>query len=87
MDIIFIEAESMTVQGTYSSIFKRYGKSWSIKPLGKGNGNWLLTRRSDVLIGGVSYRDFVLNHYNKSRLTRALFERFCDDVKNGKVKI
>lgn len=85
MSIVYIDPESRNVQGKYPDIVKRYGKTWHIQPLGGGNGNWLLTRKSDVLVNGVSYRDFVLNHYNKSRLTRALFERFCDDVENGRV--
>lgn len=87
MGIVFIESESMTVRGKSSDIYKRYGKSWTINMLGNGNGNWLLTRKSDVLVDGISYREKILNLYGKSRLTKNLFDRFCEDVKDGLVKI
>ena len=87
MEIVYIDSQSMTVQGKSPEVFKRYGKTWTIKPLGKGNGNWLLTRKSDVLVNGVSFRENVLHLYGKSRLTKNLFDRFCKDVENGKVNI
>ncbi len=87
MEFEYIESQSMTVQGKSSDIYKRYGKTWSIKPLGKGNGNWLITRKSDVLVNGVSYRENVLSLYGKTKLTRNLFDRFCKDVENGEVNI
>ena len=87
MGIVFIESQSMAVQGKSSDIYKRYGKTWTIKPLGNGNGNWLLTRKSDVLVNGVSYRENILTLYGKSRLTKNLFDRFCKDVENGLVNI
>ena len=87
MEIIFIPSQSMTVQGKKDAVFKSFGKSWFIRPLGGGNGNWLLTRSSDVLVNGVSYRAFILNLYNKSRLTEALVERFRNDLSNGVISI
>lgn len=87
MEFEYIESQYMTVQGKASDIYKRYGKTWTIRPLGKGNGNWLLTRKSDVLVNGVSYRENVLGLYGKTKLTRNLFDRFCKDVENGEVNI
>ena len=49
MQIVYIPSESMSVQGKKDEIYKRYGKDWNIREQGGGNGNWLLTRKSDVL--------------------------------------
>ena len=87
MHIIYIPSESMSVQGKRDEISKRYGKDWTIKEEGKGNGNWLLTKKSDVLVDGKSYRGFVLEHYNKSKLTEKLVDEFREDVKKGKITL
>lgn len=87
MEIIFIPSQALTIQGKRDAVYKTYGKSWFIRPLGGGNGNWLLTRSSDVLVNGVSYRAFILNLYNKSRLTEALVERFRNDLSDGVIAI
>ena len=87
MDIRYIESQSKTVQGKESEIRKKYGKEWDIHKLGGGNGNWLLTKKSDVLVDGVSYRDFVLEHYNKDKLTEALAERFRKDLEDGNIEL
>ena len=70
MQIVYIPSESMSVQGKKDEIYKRYGKDWNIREQGGGNGNWLLTRKSDVLVDGKSYRTFVLEHYGKSKQTQ-----------------
>ena len=62
-------------------------KDWNIREQGGGNGNWLLTRKSDVLVDGKSYRTFVLEHYGKSKLTAKLVDKFREDVANGKIKL
>lgn len=87
MQIIYIESESMSVQGKKDDIYKRYGKKWNIREQGGGNGNWLLTKKSDVFVDGKSYRNFVLEHYGKSKLTEKLVDKFREDVKNGEVKL
>lgn len=87
MQIRYVKSESMSVQGKRTEIFKKYGKEWSIKEQGGGNGNWMLTKRSDVLVDGKSYRDFVLEHYGKSRLTENLVEKFKEDIATGKVTL
>ena len=74
MQIVYIPSESMSVQGKKDEIYKRYGKDWNIREQGGGNGNWLLTRKSDVLVDGKSYRTFVL-------------DKFREDVANGKIKL
>lgn len=87
MQIVYVESKSMTVQGKKYEIYKRYGKEWNIREQGGGNGNWLLTQKSDVLVDGKSYRDFVLSHYGKARLTKNLVDKFKEDVKNNKIKL
>lgn len=72
MQIRYVESESMSVQGKRDEVYRRYGKEWNIREQGGGNGNWLLTKKSDVLVDGRSYRSFVLEHYGESRLTQKL---------------
>lgn len=86
-NIKYVKSDSKTVQGKWDTIVKQYGKEWFIKPLGGGNGNWLLTKKSDVQIDGKSYRNFILDHYGKCKLTKNLAAKFIDEVKNGKIKI
>ena len=87
MQIVYIPSESMSVQGKKDEIYKRYGKDWNIREQGGGNGNWLLTRKSDVLVDGKSYRTFVLEHYGKSKLTAKLVDKFREDVANGAIYV
>ncbi len=87
MLVIFIPSEQMTVQGKRDEVYKKYGKEWNIKEQGGGNGNWLLTKKSDVLVDGKSYRSFVLDHYGKSKLTKNLVDKFREDLTNGKIKL
>lgn len=87
MDIKYVESQSMPVQGKEDEIYKRYGKEWNIREQGNGNGNWLLSKKSDILVGGKSYREFVLEYYGKLRLTRKLYDRFVEDVKSKKVML
>ena len=86
MIINYIPSDSRSVQGKYADVLKKYGKEWNIKEEGKGNGNWLLTKKSDVLVDGKSYRNFVLEHYGKIKLTENLVDKFREDVKNGTIK-
>lgn len=85
MQIKYVESQSMAVQGKKSEIIRRYGKEWNIKEQGGGNGNWLLTKKSDVLVDGKSYRNYVLEHYGKLKLTQKLVDKFRDDVDNGTI--
>lgn len=87
MDIRFEESRRHHVQGSRNDVYKKYGGEWNIQELGGGNGNWLITKRSDVLVNGKSYRNFVLEHYGKSRLTENLVDKFRKDVEEGKVKL
>ena len=84
-DKIYIESQFMKVQGKANDIYKRYGKEWNIKDL--GFGNWLLTKKSDVLVNGLSHREKILELYHKTSLTRSLFERYCRDIESGKVVV
>ena len=84
---IYIESQSMKVQGKWEDIKKRYGDDWKKDALGNGNGNWLLTKKSDALINGVSHRKKILERYHKTCLTRSLFERYCHDIETGKVVV
>ncbi len=86
-DIIYIPSESMTVQGKKEEIYKKYGKEYHIQELGNGNGNYLLTKPSDVLVNGKSCRNFILDHYKKSKLTKKLVKKFKEDIKNNKINL
>ena len=83
----YIESDSRTVQGKRQDIFKQYGKEWRIQEQGHGNGNWLLTKKSDVLVDGKSYRSFILEHYDRVRLTYNLYEKFKEDVEAGEITL
>lgn len=87
MTVNYIPSDFREVQGSREVIYKKYGKEWKISPQGGGNGNWLLTRKRDVLVDGKSYRDFVLDYYGKSKLTNKLADIFRDDLKSGKIKL
>lgn len=87
MQISFIPSESMSVQGKKDEIYKKYGKEWSIREQGGGNGNWLLTKKSDIFVDGKSYRSFVLEHYDKSRLTENLANKFREDLTSGAIQL
>ena len=86
MSITYVDSQSITRQGKASEIYKKYGKEWNIKPLGGGNGNWLLTKPSDVRLNGRSCRSFVLSYYNRAKLTVKLVDKFCKDVEDNKIK-
>lgn len=85
MQIKYVKSESMPIQGKRNEIYEKYGEEWNIREQGGGNGNWLLTKNSDVLVDGKSYRSFVLDYYGKSKLTQNLVNKFIEDVENGKV--
>ena len=85
-NVRYVESISIPVQGTYEDVCKRY-KDYIIEELGKGNGNWLARKRSDVLINGTSYREFVLDHYGEDKLTKKLAKQFEDDLNAGKIKL
>lgn len=87
MSMYYIPAESDTVQGSKSEIYRKYGNEWNIREEGGGFGNWLLTKPSDVIVDGKSYRRFVLDYYGKSRLTEKLAEKFFTDLKSGKIQL
>ena len=87
MEIIYVPCESKTVQGKKHEIQKRYGKEWNIQARGKGNGNWLLTKKSDVLVNGISYRNFIKDYYGRDNVTEKLFNKFKEDIESGKIKL
>lgn len=81
-EIVYVHSESRIRQGKKEDLIRKY-PGWKIGELGGGNGNWLLTKKSDVLVDGVSYRDFVLEHYGKKKLTENLAQCFRNDVNAG----
>lgn len=87
LNIVYIKGDAIPVQGKKEEIYKKYGKEWHIQEHGNGNGNWLLTKLSDVLVNGKSYRDLVLEYYKKSKLTENLVEEFKKDIKNKKINL
>lgn len=87
MQIKYIESDSRTVQGKRNEVYRKYGNEWNIRQQGGGNGNWLLTKKSDILVDGKSYRSFVLDHYGRSKLTENLANKFIDDLKSGVIQL
>lgn len=88
MYVNYVKSFSITAQGTYEKVRKEYKEEdgYRIKELGGGNGNWLVTKPSDILVNGKSCREFVLNHYRRDRLTEKLAEQFRNDLDAGEVK-
>ena len=68
-------------------ILKHETECGKIQEQGGGNGNWLLTKKSDVLVDGKSYRSFVLEHYGRSKLTEKLADKFREDLASGAIKL
>ena len=85
--IYYVPSQRMTRQGKADEINKQYRKEWNISPRGGGNGNWLLTKPSNVLFNGKSCRSFVLEYYNGEKLTKGLVDKFREDVKNGNISL
>lgn len=87
MKIKYIPNESMKVQGKKNEVYKKYGNEWNISERGKGNGNWLLTKKSDILVDGKSYRSFALDYYGRIKLTENLANKFREDLMNGVIEL
>ncbi len=86
MDIKYIEFKQEIVKATENEISQNYGPEWNILRLGKSS-NWLVTRQSDILVNGKSYRDFVLKYYDTSKLSAKIFEKFKKDLAKGRIKL
>ena len=86
-NVEYVASDSMPCQGSLQDVRRKYGSEWIIKPCGGGNGNWLLLKNSDVLVNGKSCRDFVLEHYKKSKLTKSLAEKFSEELNNGRIQL
>ncbi|WP_318606318.1 hypothetical protein [Mitsuokella jalaludinii] len=81
-NIEYIPSEKMEIQGSKSEIFKKYGKEWHIREQGSGNGNWLLIKKSNVLINNKSYRKEVLKYYGREKLTEKLVNRLRKEIED-----
>ncbi len=84
-NIEYISSGKIEVQGSKSEIFKKYGKEWHIREQGFGNGNWLLIKKSNVLINNKSYRKEVLKYYGREKLTKKLVNRLCKEIEDGHI--
>ena len=87
MQVRFIPSQRMSVQGKQREIYQNMAMNGILRNSGGGNGNWLLTKKSDILVDGKSYRSFVLEHYGKSKLTENLANKFRDDLINGVIQL
>ena len=81
--ISYRPSDSMSVQGSRDEVFRRYANEWHISEEGGGHGNWLLTKKADVLVDGKSCREFILDHYSRKKITDKLAEKFQSDLENG----
>lgn len=73
--IVYVPSERKRDQGKYSEVARR-NKGCRITELGGGYGNWICYKEADVLVDGRSFRDAVLEYYNKEKLTENLVDRF-----------
>ena len=87
MNYYYINAYSTTKQGKREEIYQKYYPEWHIRELGKGNGNWILTKQSNVIVNGIRCREFVLDHYGKQKLTENLSNKFRQDLENGNIQL
>ena len=85
MSVTLIEGQKMKVQGKKQEVFKRY-KGWRIMSLGNGNGNWLVTKKCEVMVDGRERSDEVRKLYNREKITSNLIENLKEDMESGKVK-
>ena len=85
--VLYVPSESITFQGNDTEVQRRRKQGYSVRPLGGGGGNWLGIKRSDVLVNGESYREFVLDYYRRDKLTEALTKQFEQDLNTGKVTL
>lgn len=85
--VLYVPSESIPFQGNDSEVQRRRKQGYSVRARGGGGGNWLAIKRSDVLVNGESYREFVLDHYGRNNLTEALAKQFEQDLNTGKVTL
>lgn len=81
----FIPSDERPEQGKRDEIYAKYGKEWNIRELGGRHGNWLLTKKSDILINNQSYRKEVLEYYGRARLTERLADRLRQEINDGHI--
>lgn len=87
ISVFYQNSEQMQVQGSKQDVIRRYGKTWTIAPLGGGNGNWILSRPADILINGISCKDKILMFYGRSRVSEKLAQQVAADLQSGKVSL
>lgn len=90
MTMTYISSEKITFQGSREAALAachKYGKEYMLSELGNGGGNWTIYRLSDVLVNGISCRDFVLEHYKRLKLTEKLADLFFEELKTGKITL
>lgn len=89
------KSESIKFQGNNPKVHKMYEEKYNVNDLGKGNGNYIATKNSDIIIcvesNGItknySCRNFILKNYKKDKLTKGLFNKFIKDLENNKINL
>lgn len=88
MSMKYIRSENFTVQAPKDEVYTKYvGNGYTVKPEGKGNGNWIVSKKGDVLVDGISQREFILEYYNRKRFTESLAMKFMQDVEDGNIEL
>lgn len=86
--IIYEESQSIEIHGNYSKV-KKYLDEYKIKE--NRNGYWLLIKPAKAIltINGKHYnvKNYILEHYNKKRISKNLVDKLENDIINGKISI
>ena len=86
MNITYAEKKLNIAQGTKEEAIRKH-PDWILQTWDFGNGEWVMVQPADILIDGVSHRDFVLELYKQKEIDKDLFEIFKKDVFSGKVAL
>ena len=92
IDFNYVESESITTQGKRREVKKRY-PDYRIKE--ERNGFFVLTKSAkcyvtlswDGRVETFEMKDGILECYDRTRISKTLFEKFQKDIESGKHEI
>lgn len=86
MFVRYIESENFIIHGKKEKV-KKYLEDEDYNVRSYGNGTYRITKKSNVLVDGISFREQVLQFYERCNLTEKLASDFTDDISEEKIKI